>query len=95
MLRALIALKSEGFAVGLIARSEDTLTPIQQEIEQQGGVAASIAADAANPASVATDAAQVKEKLGSPEVLVYNAGAFLMRGILELTPQQFAIRLEN
>ncbi len=82
MLRSLIALKSEGFAVGLIARSEDTLTPIQQEIEQQGGVAASIAADAANPASVAADAAQVKEKLGSPEVLVYNAGAFLMKGIL-------------
>nr|MBA2440861.1 SDR family NAD(P)-dependent oxidoreductase [Rubrobacter sp.] len=32
---------------------------------------------------------RVREELGTPEVFVYNAGAFQMGGILELTPEQF------
>lgn len=79
----------EGFAVGLMARSEDKLTQIQLEIEQEGGVALSISVDATDPASVAAAFAQVKEKLDAPEVFVYNAGIFPMGGILELTPEQF------
>ena len=31
----------------------------------------------------------MREELGEPEVFVYNAGAFQMGGILELSPEQF------
>jgi short-subunit dehydrogenase len=36
----------EGYAVGLMARNAEKLHAIQGEIEQQGGVAAAISADA-------------------------------------------------
>lgn len=79
----------EGFAVGLMARTEEKLTQIQAEIEQAGGTALSITADATDPASVKTAFAQVQERLSAPEVFIYNAGAFQMGGILEITPEQF------
>lgn len=80
---------SQGFTLGLMARSEEKLTPIQTEIEKDGGTALSIPADATDPASVISAFAKVKQKLGTPEVFVYNTGAFQMGGILEFTPEQF------
>lgn len=80
---------SQGFTLGLMARSVLKLTPIQTEIEKDGGTALSIPADATDPASVTSAFAEVKQKLGTPEVFVYNTGAFQMGGILEITPEQF------
>ncbi|MGH8001372.1 MAG: SDR family NAD(P)-dependent oxidoreductase [Brasilonema sp.] len=79
----------EGFAVGLMARSSQPLTQIQSEIEQSGGKALSVTVDGSEPASVKAAFEQVSSQLGVPEVFVYNAGAFRMAGILELTPEQF------
>jgi len=78
-----------GFAIGLMARGQDKLTPVQEEIKKSGGTALSIPTDATDPASVAAGFAQVHDKLGVPEVFVYNAGAFQMGGIVEVTPEQF------
>lgn len=80
---------SEGFALGLMARSEEKLTAIQKEIEKGGGTALSIPADATDPTSVSSAFRKVMQQLGPPEVFVYNAGAFQMGGILEITPEQF------
>ena len=79
----------EGFVVGLMARSSQQLAQIQSEIEQSGGKALSVSVDASDPGSVKAAFEQVRSQLGSPEVFVYNAGAFKMAGILELTPEQF------
>lgn len=79
----------EGFAVGLMARSIEQLTQVQSEIEQSGGKALCVSVDATDPASVKDAFEQVRSQLGSPEVFVYNAGAFKMAGILELTAEQF------
>ncbi len=79
----------EGFVVGLMARSSEQLTQIQSEIEQAGGKALSVTVDATDAASVKAAFEQVRSQFGSPEVFVYNAGAFKMAGILELTPDQF------
>jgi NAD(P)-dependent dehydrogenase (short-subunit alcohol dehydrogenase family) len=79
----------EGFAVGLMARSIEQLTQVQSEIEQSGGKALSVSVDATDAASVKAAFEEVSSQLGSPEVFVYNAGAFKMAGILELTPEQF------
>ena len=79
----------EGFAVGLLARGEVSLTAAQEEVEGSGGTALAVAADATDAASVASAFGRVREELGEPEVFVYNAGTFQMGGILELSPEQF------
>jgi NAD(P)-dependent dehydrogenase (short-subunit alcohol dehydrogenase family) len=79
----------EGFAVALMARNEDGLSEIRREIEDGGGTALPISADATNPASVEAAFGRVRDELGNPEVFVYNAGAFQMGGILEIDPGRF------
>ncbi len=79
----------EGYAVALLARGEAHLRESQAEITRSGGRSAVFPADAADSASVSAAFAQVRAELGPPQVLVYNAGAFVMGGILELEPAAF------
>ena len=80
---------SEGFAVALMARSEESVAGARQEIEDDGGTALPVATDATDPSSVEAAFGRVREELGDPEVFVYNAGAFQMGGILEVQPERF------
>jgi NAD(P)-dependent dehydrogenase (short-subunit alcohol dehydrogenase family) len=79
----------EGYAVALMARSEEGLSEVREEIEAGGGRAVPVSTDATDPASVEAAFGRVREELGDPEVFVYNAGAFQMGGILEVSPEQF------
>jgi NAD(P)-dependent dehydrogenase (short-subunit alcohol dehydrogenase family) len=79
----------EGFAVGLMARRKESLSGVREEVEGTGGTALAVEADATDAASVAAAFDWVRNKLGDPGVFVYNAGAFQMGGIMELTPEQF------
>jgi NAD(P)-dependent dehydrogenase (short-subunit alcohol dehydrogenase family) len=74
----------EGFAVGVVARRRDTVDPIAQAI---GGRA--YAADTTDAAQVATLFAAIRGELGAPDVLIYNAGAFQIGGVLEVSPEDF------
>jgi NAD(P)-dependent dehydrogenase (short-subunit alcohol dehydrogenase family) len=75
-----------GFAVALMARSEEASSSVQAEIAGGGGVARAFACDASDESSVRSAFARVRGELGDPEVLVYNAGAFQMGGVLQLSP---------
>lgn len=79
----------EGYAVALIARREESLSGAREEIESEGGTALAVTADATDAGSVSSAFERVRSELGDPKVLVYNAGAFQMGGILEITPEQF------
>ena len=79
----------EGFAVALMARREGSATGVREEIEGAGGTALPVSADATDPASVAAAFDHIRSNLGAPEVFVYNAGAFQMGGILDLSPEKF------
>jgi NAD(P)-dependent dehydrogenase (short-subunit alcohol dehydrogenase family) len=79
----------EGFAVALMARREESVAGVRGEIEDRGGTALPVTADATDPASVASAFERVRAELGDPEVFVYNAGAFQMGGILEGSPEKF------
>ncbi len=79
----------EGFAVALMARREESVANVQEQIETAGGTALPISTDATDPASVAAAFERVRGELGDPEVFVYNAGAFQMGGILDLSPEKF------
>ncbi|HEU4730760.1 MAG TPA: SDR family NAD(P)-dependent oxidoreductase [Kofleriaceae bacterium] len=74
----------EGFAVAVVARKQSTVDPIAQAI---GGRA--YAADTTDAGQVARLFADVRRELGAPDVLVYNASAFQMGGILEVSPEDF------
>lgn len=75
----------EGFSIALMARQAGSLAPVQADIASSGGTARSYACDAADAESVRAAFARAREELGAPEVLVYNAGAFVPGGILELS----------
>jgi len=77
----------EDFAVALMARREESVAAVREEIE--GGKALPVSTDATDPDSVAAAFGRVRDELGNPEVLVYNAGAFQMGGVLEVSPAQF------
>ena len=79
----------EGFAVALMARREESVAGVREEIESAGGTALAVSADATDLASVAVAFDRVRAELGDPEVFVYNAGAFQMGGILEISPEKF------
>ncbi len=78
-----------GFSVALMARREESVVGVRQEIEGAGGTALPIPTDATDPASVAAAFDRTRAELGDPEVFVYNAGAFQMGGILDLSPEKF------
>ena len=80
---------SEGFAVALMARGEESVAGAREEIEELGGTALPVSTDATDPPSVESAFGRVREELGDPEVFIYNAGAFQMGGILEIEPDKF------
>jgi NADP-dependent 3-hydroxy acid dehydrogenase YdfG len=73
----------------MMARREESLAQIRQDIEDDGRTALPFSADATDADSVAVAFERIRSDLGDPEVLVYNAGAFQMGGILEISPAQF------
>ena len=79
----------ERFAVALMARREESVAGVREEIGAAGGTALPVSADATDPASVAAAFDEVRSNLGVHEVFVYNAGAFQMGGILDLSPEKF------
>jgi NAD(P)-dependent dehydrogenase (short-subunit alcohol dehydrogenase family) len=77
----------EGFAVALMARREESVAAAREEVE--GGKAMPVSTDATDPDSVAAAFDRVRAELGDPEVFIYNAGAFQMGGVLEVSSAQF------
>lgn len=78
-----------GYALALMARREESISEVKRYIEDEGGTALPVSADATDASSVAAAFEKVRSDLGDPEVLVYNAGAFQPGGILEVEPERF------
>jgi NAD(P)-dependent dehydrogenase (short-subunit alcohol dehydrogenase family) len=67
-------LAREGFAVALIARTEQQITGVASEINVAGGRAVAIAADVTDGAAVTRVVAETERSLGPVTLLVNNAG---------------------
>lgn len=80
---------SGGFDVALMARSPSHVDPVRDAIAKTGRRAVAIEVDASDAASVSSGFDRAAKELGPAEVFVYNAGAFQMGGVLEITPEDF------
>lgn len=78
-----------GHQVALVARRIEKLQEIEKTITDAGGAARSFAADVTDAASMTAVFTQIRDAMGHPEVLVYNASGFHMAGILELGVEAF------
>jgi len=78
-----------GHTIALMSRSTRHREPIAREIIEHGGTALGYDCDAGDPDSVSVAFARVRDTLGAPQVLIYNAGLYAGGGILELDPERF------
>ena len=79
---------SRGASVVLLARSEDRLERVAAEIRQGGGAATPYPIDLANAGAVSELAQRVGAELGTPDILINNAGAGSWLPFLETSPEQ-------
>ncbi|KAJ4298051.1 hypothetical protein N0V90_005950 [Kalmusia sp. IMI 367209] len=84
---------TEGFAVALLARTEDTLKAMAADLNASSNseIARYYITDLGSEASVKASFASIRSEMGSPEVLVYNAGARRVNGraIIDTTSEEF------
>jgi NADP-dependent 3-hydroxy acid dehydrogenase YdfG len=74
---------AEGARVALIARRQERLRELTEQINSAGGTAISVRTDVADMAAVTSAAAQIAAELGPVDVLVNNAGVMLPGEIIE------------
>lgn len=79
-----LALANEGVAVGLIARTEEELERVVQEIRSLRGRAAYAVADVSDATAVEAAVARLTEELGTVDILINNAGIGKYGKFLEL-----------
>jgi len=80
----------EGYSVALLSRGREKLEKAKAEIEKEVGTKTKILiveADSSDADQVTKAFQTIRESLGEPEVLVYNASAWRMAPFLELKPE--------
>lgn len=86
---AAVSLAKEGVNIGLIARSENDLKKVKEEIEAFGVKAAYAAADVSVMEEVNNAVETLKKELGSTDILINNAGIAKFGKFLELDPEDW------
>lgn len=86
---ALVRRFAAEYNVAMIARSGDYLKSLATETEASGGYALAIPADVSDRAQLEAAFKQIRDRLGDPEVLLYNAGSGTWGTIVEISPEQF------
>lgn len=71
---AALRLAADGFAVAVVDLDETSCKPVVEEIEDAGGRAIAVGIDVADEHAVHAGVERIAEELGSPTVLVNNAG---------------------
>jgi short-subunit dehydrogenase len=82
------AMAKEGGRVVLVARNMKALEQVAAEIASTGGTAWTFSVDLTNSKSVATAGTQISHQLGTPDILINNAGVGRWRFTDETTPAE-------
>jgi NAD(P)-dependent dehydrogenase (short-subunit alcohol dehydrogenase family) len=80
---------AKGYSVAINARNEKYLHLLAEEIAAAGGKVIEVPADLGDRAQIAAAFKAIREKLGAPDVLLYNAGGGKWGNINEVTPEQY------
>jgi NAD(P)-dependent dehydrogenase (short-subunit alcohol dehydrogenase family) len=90
-----LLLAAAGAKVALAARRVDRLAEAAREIEAAGGQGWPIACDVTRSDSVAAAVAETETKLGSPTILVNNAGVVVAKPVLQHTAEEWDYVLDT
>ena len=83
------ALSAAGATLALVARNEEKLAAVRDELVVAGGEAAYFTGDVTNEGDVARVAAEVTEKFGTPHILINNAGTNCRKHLVDLSLEEF------
>ena len=78
-----------GYAVAINARRAEYLHALAEEIRADGGEVLEVPADMEDRAQIEAAFQTVREQLGPPDVLLYNAGNGVLGTVLDITPEQY------
>jgi NAD(P)-dependent dehydrogenase (short-subunit alcohol dehydrogenase family) len=78
-----------GYAVAMIARSREFMDGLAAEVEAAGGRTLAVTADVGDAGQVGRAFDAVRSKLGTPEILLYNAGSGNWGTIAEISPEEY------
>jgi NADP-dependent 3-hydroxy acid dehydrogenase YdfG len=80
---------AKGYAVAINARSVEYLRALAGELRAMGGQVFEAPADLGDRVQVKAAIKSIRERLGPPAVLIYNAGSGTWGNITEITPEQY------
>lgn len=80
---------AQGYAVAISARNPEYIQALAREIQNTGGQALAVPADVGERTQVEAAFATIREQLGPPTVLLYNAGSGTWGTITDITPEQY------
>ena len=80
---------AQGYTVAITARTVEYLHSLAGEIRAAGGQVLEVPADVGDRAQVEAAFKVIREQLGPPEVLLYNASSSTWGTITEITPEQY------
>ena len=80
---------AKGYAVAINARRTEYLASLAEEIRADGGQVCEAPADLSDRAQIEALFKTIREQLGPPEVLLYNAGGGTFGTIADITPEQY------
>ena len=87
-------LAQEGYACGLIARTQSQLEETADLIRKAGGKALVTPTDVSKREQVLAAVERVEKELGPISVLINNAGAYLKKPLTEITEEDFDFQLK-
>ena len=77
------------YAVAINARRTEYLASLAEEIRAEGGQVYEAPADLSDRAQIEALFKTIREQLGPPEILLYNAGGGAFGTIADMTPEQY------
>ena len=77
------------YAVAINARSAESLRSVARQIRDAGGAVLEVPGDIGDRAQIESAFRSIRERLGPPDVLIYNAGSGAFGNVTEITPEQF------
>lgn len=78
-----------GHAIALLSRTSGGRKPVTDRLARAGRTVRGYDCDATDAASTASAFARIRDELGNPSTLLYNAGSFATGGILDMDPARF------